>query len=103
MNNFFINKELLGKSMMTATILDGISGVHFAFETEKSILEKIIPDKFSLKEALVLGYVIDIKNPNFAKEYKESMLGVPVYYEGRPGIYPLSLLLHGEGAEMVPI
>ena len=44
--------------------------------------------------------VCHIKDPTFADNYYETILGVYCTYNGQLGLYPISLLLGGDGAEM---
>ncbi|MBE7005355.1 MAG: NADH:flavin oxidoreductase, partial [Ruminococcaceae bacterium] len=41
-----------------------------------------------------------IKDPTFADNYYEAILGVYCTYKGQLGMYPISLVLGGQGAEM---
>ena len=44
--------------------------------------------------------VCHIKDPTFADNYYETILGIYCTYKGQLGMYPISLLLGGQGAEM---
>jgi hypothetical protein len=51
----------------------------------------------------VSGYVVEINDPAFAKPYREAMIGVYASYNGNVGLFPVSFLLSGPGAEMATL
>jgi acetoacetate decarboxylase len=75
-------------------------GLYFSFVTDFSTLAQIIPPPLELLNPVVSGYITHIRKPSFSEEYHEAMLGVFVKFGDIVGIYPISFLLSGPGAEM---
>ena len=79
----------------------GQEGVYLAYLTQPEAIAKILPaplEPFSIP--VVTLSVCHIKDPTFADNYYETILGVYCTYKGQLGMYPISLLLGGQGAEM---
>lgn len=76
-------------------------GIYLAYLTQPEAIAKILPaplKPFSMP--VVTLSVCHIKNPTFADNYYEAILGVYCTYNGQLGLYPISLVLGGQGAEM---
>ncbi len=79
----------------------GQEGIYLAYLTQPEAIAKILPPPlkpFSIP--VVTLSVCHIKDPTFADNYYETILGVYCTYNGQLGMYPISLLLGGQGAEM---
>lgn len=76
------------------------TGIYFTFMSDINTIANIIPEPLEIAFPLVSGYIVEINKPSFAPPYKEAMLGVYVNYNGTVGMYPVSFLLSGPGAEM---
>jgi acetoacetate decarboxylase len=75
-------------------------GIYFTFMSDLGTIAKIVPPPLEPAMPLVSGYIVEINEPAFAEPYREAMLGVYVKYGDTVGMYPVSFLLSGEGAEM---
>lgn len=76
-------------------------GVYIAYLTEPGAVARILPPPlkpFALP--IVTVSVNHVNHPTFADDYYEAILGVYCTYGKMTGLYPISLLLGGNGAEM---
>ena len=76
-------------------------GVYMLYATNPEAIRRILPAPLE-PYALPLVYVSanHINEPTFADNYYESILGVYATYKGQLGLYCISLVLGGQGAEM---
>lgn len=76
-------------------------GVYLAYLTHPNAIAKILPAPLKpFSVPVVTLSVCHIKDPTFADNYYEAILGVYCTYNGQLGMYPISLVLGGQGAEM---
>ena len=87
-------------AMNPVSIMGDEAGIYFTFRSDFSAITQVLPEPLEPAFPLVSGYVVDIKNPAFAKPYKEAMLGVYAKYKGNIGMFPVTFLLSGPGVEM---
>ncbi len=98
--SFVISKEEMG-NFAKISDMRGQEGIYLAYLTQPEAIRKILPaplEPFSIP--VVTLSVCHIKNPTFADNYYETILGVYCTYKGQLGMYPISLLLGGQGQEM---
>lgn len=75
-------------------------GISFAYATDPDALAKLIPAPLKLVAPIICGYVVHMGRPSFGAPYLEQTLFALVSYKDKlVGSYPLTLLLHGPGAE----
>jgi 2,4-dienoyl-CoA reductase-like NADH-dependent reductase (Old Yellow Enzyme family)/thioredoxin reductase/acetoacetate decarboxylase len=96
---------LLGMKDLTSfckkSVMAGQQGVYMAYLTDPVSVAKVLPKPFKpYMMPIVTVSVCRIANPTFADAYYETILGVYATYNGMPGLYPVSILLGGVGAEM---
>lgn len=99
--DFVLPMERAG--MNPVSIMGEEEGIYFTFRSDFGAIARILPEPLEPAFPLVSGYVVEINKPAFAKPYKEAMIGVYVKYHGQIGMYPVSFLLSGEGAEMATL
>ena len=75
-------------------------GVYFTFMSDLGTIASVLPEPLEPAFPLVSGYVVEIREPSFGEPYREAMLGVYVNMNGTIGMYPVTFLLSGPGAEM---
>ncbi len=83
------------------SLMDGQEGLYMAYLTDPAAIARLLPPPlvpFSMP--VVTLSVCHIKNPTFADDYYEAILGVYATYGKNLGLYPLGLVLGGPGAEM---
>lgn len=85
------------------SIMGAESGVYFTFMSDMGAIAKALPEPLEPAFPLVSGYIVNIDEPAFTLPYREAMLGVYVKYKGEIGLFPLSFLLCGPGAEMATL
>ena len=98
--SFVIPKEQMS-NFAKVSHMRGQEGIYLAYLTQPEAIAKILPpplQPFSIPVGTLS--VCHIKDPTFADNYYETILGVYCTYQGQLGMYPISLLLGGEGAEM---
>jgi hypothetical protein len=83
-----------------SAIMGDQEGIYFTFMSDMGTIASIVPEPMEPAMPLVSGYIVEIRKPAFAKPYREAMLGVYVKVGDTVGMYPVSFLLSGEGAEM---
>jgi acetoacetate decarboxylase len=83
-----------------SALMGGQEGIYFTFMSDMGAIASIVPPPLEPAMPLVSGYVVEINKPSFSEPYREAMLGVYVKYKDTVGMYPVSFLLSGEGAEM---
>lgn len=78
-------------------------GLYFTFRSDFSAISQVLPAPLEPAFPLVSGYVVEINKPAFCKPYKEAMIGVYANYNGQIGLFPVSFMLCGPGAEMATL
>ncbi|MBR7087791.1 MAG: acetoacetate decarboxylase family protein [Mogibacterium sp.] len=89
------------KSFSKISHMRGQEGTYVAYLTQPEAIRKVLPEPlepFSIP--VVTVSCCHIKDPTFADNYYETILGVYCTYKGQLGMYTISLLLGGQGAEM---
>ena len=79
----------------------GQEGIYLAYLTDPAAVAKVLPaplEPFAVPVVTVSA--CHIKEPTFADNYYEAILGVYCTYKGQVGLYTISLLLGWPGAEM---
>ena len=97
--------KLLGVHSEEAAIIgdrmENQEGVYLAYLTDPAAIAKILPPPLvPFPTPVVTVSVCHIANPTFADDYYETILGVYTFYGKQLGLYTVSLLLGGKGAEM---
>ena len=87
-------------SLNPSALMGDQEGMYFAFMSDMGMIAKILPPPLEPAMPIVSGYIVEIKKPAFSAPYMEAMLGVYVRCRDKAGMYPVSFLLSGEGAEM---
>ena len=98
--SFVISKEKYA-DFAKISKMDKQEGIYLAYLTHPDAIRKVLPkplEPFSIPVVTVSA--CHIKEPNFADNYYETILGIYCTYKGQLGMYPVSLLLGGDGAEM---
>ena len=98
--SFVMPKDELSQ-FCKVSYMNGQEGVYLAYLTYPEAIEKILPaplKPFSMP--VVTISCCHIKDPSFADNYYETIIGIYCTYNGQLGMYPVSMLLGGDGAEM---
>ena len=85
------------------SIMGDEKGVYFTYRSDIQAIAGIIPKPLEVAFPLVSGYIVNINKPAFTLPYREAMLGVYVKLGEQIGLYPISFLLSGPGAEMATL
>lgn len=83
------------KSGENASWMYDSEGLFVTWATNPEAIKKVLPPQLTMVAPVVTAYIIDAKKPNFSKGYKESALIIPALYNGKPGLYTMSMLLQG--------
>jgi 2,4-dienoyl-CoA reductase-like NADH-dependent reductase (Old Yellow Enzyme family)/thioredoxin reductase/acetoacetate decarboxylase len=89
------------KKFSPVSVMREQEGVYMSYLTKPEAISRILPPPlkpFSLP--VVTLSVCHIADPSFADNYYEAILGVYAYLGDKLGLYPISLVLGGQGAEM---
>lgn len=86
--------------LISSALMGGQDGIYFTFMSDIGTIALLVPPPLEPAMPLVSGYIVNINKPAFSKPYREAMLGVYVRYKDTMGMYPVSFLLSGPGAEM---
>lgn len=78
-------------------------GLYFTFRSDLGAISQVLPAPLEPAFPLVSGYVVEINKPAFCQPYKEAMIGVYANYNGQIGLFPVSFMLCGQGAEMATL
>lgn len=78
-------------------------GLYFTFRSDLGAISQVLPAPLEPAFPLVSGYVVEISKPAFCQPYKEAMIGVYANYNGQIGLFPVSFMLCGPGAEMATL
>ncbi|VDG20963.1 acetoacetate decarboxylase [Lactobacillus sp.] [Lactiplantibacillus mudanjiangensis] len=88
------------KNFLNLPSMNDQEGIGFAYATDEAVLKSLIPAPLKLMAPVVCGYVVHMGKPTFGGPYLELNLFAMVSYQDKMmGAYPISLLLHGPGAE----
>lgn len=82
------------------SIMGDEKGIYFTFMSDMGKIAEVLPAPLEPAFPLVSGYIVYIDKPAFTDAYREAMLGVYAKYNGQIGMFPVSFLLSGPGAEM---
>jgi len=83
------------------SLMDEQEGLYMAYLTEPDAIARILPPPLKpFSMPVVTLSVCHIHKPSFEDDYYEAILGVYCTYGKTLGLYPISLLLGGPGAEM---
>ena len=98
--SFVVTKDELGEFAKVSN-MRGQEGVYLAYLTHPEAIAKILPKPLEpFMIPVVTVSACHIKDPTFADNYYETILGIYCTYKGQVGLYTVSLLLGGPGAEM---
>ena len=85
------------------SIMGDEKGIYFTYRSDIGTIASILPQPLEVAFPLVSGYIVYIDKPTFTLPYREAMLGVYAKLGGQIGLYPISFLLSGPGAEMATL
>ena len=97
-----ILSEAKAKLNPVSVMSDG-TGIYFTFRSDLGVISQVLPAPLEPAFPFVSGYVAEIKKPAFTNSYREAMIGVDANYNGQIGLFPVSFLLSGSGAEMATL
>lgn len=98
--SFRVTKEEVPEFGKTS-LMENQEGLYLAYLTDPAAVAKILPPPLKpFYMPVVTLSVCHVKNPSFADDYYEAILGVYATYGKTLGLYPLGLVLGGPGAEM---
>uniref|UniRef100_UPI00326178E4 oxidoreductase n=1 Tax=Clostridium sp. NkU-1 TaxID=1095009 RepID=UPI00326178E4 len=83
------------------SLMDNQEGIYISYLTDPEAVARILPPPLKpFSMPVVTLSVCRVKNPTFADDYYEAILGVYATYGKSLGLYPLGLVLGGPGSEM---
>lgn len=83
------------------SLMDNQEGLYLCFLTDPAVIARLLPPPLKpFSMPVVTLSIAHIHNPSFADDYYEAILGVYAMHGKELGLYPLSLVLGGPGAEM---
>ena len=83
------------------SLMKNQEGVYLAYLTDPAAIARILPPPLKpFSVPVVTVSVCHVKEPTFADDYYEAILGVYCTYGKQLGLYPIGLVLGGLGAEM---
>lgn len=97
--SFFTPKEKV-QQFLKDTVMYDQEGLYLTWATDQAVLDKILPPQVKAVAPVTFAYIINIQKATFGARYTEAALGIPAICEGVQGVYWLSFLLAGPGAEM---
>ena len=98
--SFLLGMKDIGK-FCKRSVMAGQEGVYMAYLTDPIAVAKVLPPPLKpYMVPIVTLSICRVADPSFADAYYETILGVFASYKGMPGVYPVSILLGGTGAEM---
>lgn len=98
--SFFLTPEKAA-SFGKTSLMDGQEGLYVAYLTDPAAIRRVLPPVLKpFAMPVVTVSVCHVKNPSFADDYYEAILGVYATYGTQLGLYPLGLVLGGPGSEM---
>lgn len=97
---FYTPKEEM-ENFGKISLMDEQEGLYMAYLTDPAAISRILPPPLKpFSMPVVTLSVCHIHKPSFADDYYEAILGVYATYGKSLGLYPISLVLGGPGAEM---
>ncbi|MBC3798400.1 acetoacetate decarboxylase family protein [Acetobacterium tundrae] len=83
------------------SLMDNQEGLYLCFLTDPAVIARLLPPPLKpFSMPVVTLSIAHVHNPSFADDYYEAILGVYAMNGKDLGLYPLSLVLGGPGAEM---
>lgn len=83
------------------SLMKNQEGIYLAYLTDPVAIARILPAPLKpFSVPVVTVSVCHVKEPTFADDYYEAILGVYCTYGTQLGLYPIGLVLGGPGAEM---
>ena len=83
------------------SLMKNQEGIYLAYLTDPAAIARILPPPLKpFSVPVVTVSVCHVKEPTFADDYYEAILGVYCTYGKQLGLYPIGLVLGGPGAEM---
>lgn len=83
------------------SLMKNQEGIYLAYLTDPAAIARILPAPLKpFSVPVVTVSVCHVKEPTFADDYYEAILGVYCTYGTQLGLYPIGLVLGGPGAEM---
>ena len=83
------------------SLMKNQEGIYLAYLTDPAAIAKVLPAPLKpFSVPVVTVSVCHVKEPTFADDYYEAILGVYCTYGTQLGLYPIGLVLGGPGAEM---
>lgn len=83
------------------SLMKNQEGIYLAYLTDPAGIARILPAPLKpFSVPIVTVSVCHVKEPTFADDYYEAILGVYCTYGTQLGLYPIGLVLGGPGAEM---
>ena len=83
------------------SLMKNQEGIYLAYLTDPAAIAKVLPAPLKpFSVPVVTVSVCHVKEPTFADDYYEAILGVYCTYGTQLGLYPIGLVLGGTGAEM---
>jgi acetoacetate decarboxylase len=95
----FIPEDKLINSI-SETAMDDMEGIYAAYMTTPEAVRKYLPPCFKVSAPIVSTYVVNVGKPAFSAQYNEAGISIPCSYGDKKGVYYVSLMLTGPGAEM---
>lgn len=77
----------------------GSEGFYVAWATDPAAIAAMVPAPLKPTAPIVISYIADIGEPNFAGPYREAAICVPVLNGETPGIIMPSILVTGPGRD----
>lgn len=89
------------EKLFVGTKMDNQESVAVTFLTEPKAVANVIPPHLTPYPMPICAiYISKVNKPNFTEPYYEAIFGAFVLHNGKPGLYGISLILDGPGAEM---
>ena len=83
------------------SLMKNQEGIYLAYLTDPQAIAKVLPPPLKpFSVPVVTVSVCHVKEPTFADDYYEAILGIYCTYGAQLGLYPIGLVLGGPGAEM---
>ena len=100
----YMTPEKIEEALLNpVSVMGGMEGIYFTFRSDLGAIADAVPRPLEVAFPFVSGYIVNINKPAFTLPYREAMLGVYVKHGDRIGLYPVSFLLSGPGAEMATL
>ena len=99
-SSFRVSKEEIS-NFGKVSLMDNQEGLYISYLTDPAAIAKILPPPLKpFAMPVVTLSICHVNSPSFADDYYEAILGVYATYGKTLGLYPLGLVLGGNGAEM---